>query len=461
MPFVIALLRDEHSATVRAAAIRALTELLSEVKQPTLGILFTEYLLPAIERVNRDSERMVRLAFSECLPQLIGTGHRFLETARAIKLNCRPRVKGLSSRTAASGEAAPAAADAQDVAAAAAAGAPAVAGAGARAASPPLPPAIDAGSDGDLEEQTKRSVSAWVDGARSWTVAELELDGSSSARSSNSGDSFDKQLFEFNSRFEALLNPMLITGGRTSSSLAKRALLEDVLRLCTVLGREAAERAELLLKLGTFLNDPDWELRATLFDKLPDVAAFFGPVATCNMIAPFVQQHLADKVERVASRALECVLRLIESSPMLLTKELQLDLASASAPLLLHPHAVIRNTAVRVQCAAIAKLAFPDAHVLLLPSLQPYLTCEVMHEHIDYEVLSAALLPPCDEAQFRSLRAEVESGGVERRNSASSAVAGSAAYTAACSTTSAESRAQDADARVNAGRDTVSITHIY
>ena len=110
-----------------------------------------------------------------------------------------------------------------------------------------------------------------------------------------------------------------------------------MLRLCTVLGREAAERAELLLKLGTFLNDPDWELRATLFDQLPHVAAFFGPVATRKMIVPFVQQHLADAVERVVSRALECVVRLVDATgPVLLTTELELELPVHKRP----PHAV-------------------------------------------------------------------------------------------------------------------------
>ena len=199
------------------------------------------------------------------------------------------------------------------------------------------------------------------------------------------------------------------------SSLAKRALLEDVLRLCTVLGREAAERAELLLKLGTFLNDPDWELRATLFDQLPHVAAFFGPVATRKMIVPFVQQHLADAVERVVSRALECVVRLVDATgPELLTTELELELAAAAAPLLLHPHRAIRNAAIRVQCAVLAVLHFPDAHVLLLPKLEPYLAREIVEEHVDYSIFSAALLPPFDEAEYRALIVEAELGGASR-----------------------------------------------
>ena len=198
MPFIVALLSDDHSATVRAAAVRALTDVLSFVQRPTLGMLFTEYLLPAIERVNRDSERMVRLAFSECLPQLIGTGRRFLETARAIKLNCRPQLR-----------------------AAAADGARDAAEGGAAETLPPLPPTADEVSGGEVAAQAE-CVSAWVDGARSWTVAELELESGSAP---GAGDSFDKQLFEFNSRFEALLNPMLITGDRVRSSLAKVSVL--------------------------------------------------------------------------------------------------------------------------------------------------------------------------------------------------------------------------------------------
>ncbi|KAI9205323.1 uncharacterized protein BJ171DRAFT_501773 [Polychytrium aggregatum] len=86
IPFLITMVRDE-SAQVRAAVIRAVTQLLSLVETITASDanLFPEYILPHLKGLSLDPDVLVRCAFAQCIATLAETALRFLELSQLLK----------------------------------------------------------------------------------------------------------------------------------------------------------------------------------------------------------------------------------------------------------------------------------------------------------------------------------------------------------------------------------------
>ena len=82
------LAMSDPSSSVRALAVRAVTAILSSVRtiSPFESNIFSQYLFAPISVIAKDVEISVRIAFAECLGSLAENARRFLEKAHLIAM---------------------------------------------------------------------------------------------------------------------------------------------------------------------------------------------------------------------------------------------------------------------------------------------------------------------------------------------------------------------------------------
>ncbi|EQC25017.1 VPS15 protein kinase [Saprolegnia diclina VS20] len=191
---------------------------------------------------------------------------------------------------------------------------------------------------------------------------------------------------------------------KASSSLVKRALLHDITRLCIFFGRERTLDV-VLPQLITFLNDRDWQLRATFFEFITGVCSFVGHVSVELYILPCIEQALIDIQELVIARALLCLANLCALD--MFQRTALLEKAKLTAPLLLHPGWWVRSAILKLLAAIAKEMDVVDRNVFLVPRLHPYLRKKVrlckdddvalvlrdaLRPHVSREAFDAALM---------------------------------------------------------------------
>ena len=233
------LAMSDPSASVRALAVRAVTAILSSVRAitPFESNIFPQYLFAPISVIAKDVEMCVRIAFAECLGSLAENARRFLEKAHLIAM-------------------AQAVADAV------------------------------ATSSGDSGSKFRTSSHSRGDVVHVDTPTPISVPGASVPPSCVSLDGVHVE-FPYDIKLKALHDQVIRwirevsspppgmgmagahshSGGKggesvskatlnssTGGSLVKRALLEDIGRLCVFFGQEATTDL-LLTQVLTFLND--------------------------------------------------------------------------------------------------------------------------------------------------------------------------------------------------------------
>jgi len=230
--------------------------------------------------------------------------------------------------------------------------------------------------------------------------------------------SYDRELQELQGQVSRFVMPIVayVDTGFTShpgssfmggsGSLAKRALLKDIARLCVFFGHDYTFQS-LLPQLITFLNDKDWELRSAFCEHIPAVCALGGEVSTTSFVLPCLENTLNDAHELVTGKALSCLEALIRMG--LLSQELMLQKLSVTAPLLFHPSGWVRMGAIGL-CGAISQaMEKEDAYVYLLPYIRPYLRYDLIGGEVNVTTIAEALQPPVSrEAYQRALVRERE-----------------------------------------------------
>lgn len=90
----------------------------------------------------------------------------------------------------------------------------------------------------------------------------------------------------------------------------------------------------------TYLNDPDWMLRADFLKSIVKLGPFLGSHILEMFILPIIKQALADSEEMVVIQVLTCLkdLTILE----LFHKSVLKDLIAISIPLVCHPNNDIR-----------------------------------------------------------------------------------------------------------------------
>ena len=86
LPFVVSLLTND-AASVRAGALRALTQTLTAIESitPSNATLFPEYVLPNVAHFVHDSDEGVRCVYAQSLAALAEAGQRYLDLTQAMK----------------------------------------------------------------------------------------------------------------------------------------------------------------------------------------------------------------------------------------------------------------------------------------------------------------------------------------------------------------------------------------
>ncbi|KAG2366341.1 hypothetical protein BDR07DRAFT_1606901 [Suillus spraguei] len=86
VPYAVELLRDE-AAIVRAAAVRTLVQILTQVNviTPSNASIVPEYIIPNVRYLVQDPEVSVRAMYAQCIAPLAQTADRYLEMGQALK----------------------------------------------------------------------------------------------------------------------------------------------------------------------------------------------------------------------------------------------------------------------------------------------------------------------------------------------------------------------------------------
>lgn len=86
VPYIVELLRDE-AAVVRAAAVRTLVQILTQVNviTPSNASIVPEYIIPNVRYLVQDPEVSVRAMYAQCIAPLAQTADRYLEMGQALK----------------------------------------------------------------------------------------------------------------------------------------------------------------------------------------------------------------------------------------------------------------------------------------------------------------------------------------------------------------------------------------
>ncbi|KAG2073960.1 hypothetical protein BDR04DRAFT_1179492 [Suillus decipiens] len=86
VPYTVELLRDE-AAVVRAAAVRTLVQILTQVNviTPSNASIVPEYIIPNVRYLVQDPEVSVRAMYAQCIAPLAQTADRYLEMGQALK----------------------------------------------------------------------------------------------------------------------------------------------------------------------------------------------------------------------------------------------------------------------------------------------------------------------------------------------------------------------------------------
>ncbi|OQR91864.1 phosphoinositide 3-kinase regulatory subunit [Achlya hypogyna] len=215
---------------------------------------------------------------------------------------------------------------------------------------------------------------------------------------------FDEELNRLHLLVSRLVIQIAAPDQKASSSLVKRALLHDITRLCIFFGRERTLDV-VLPQLITFLNDRDWELRATFFEFITGVCSFVGHVSVELYILPCIEQALIDVQELVIARALLCLANVCALG--MFQRPALLEKAKLTAPLLLHPGWWVRGAILKLMAAIAKEVDVVDRNVFLLPLLHPYLRRKVrlakdddvavvlrdaLRPHVSREAFDAALV---------------------------------------------------------------------
>jgi len=86
LPYIISMFNDD-SIMVRSAAVKSMVQLLSlvEMVTPSNALTFSEYIIPNLRPLTRDTSSIVRLTYAACIVELIEVGKSYLQMASAMR----------------------------------------------------------------------------------------------------------------------------------------------------------------------------------------------------------------------------------------------------------------------------------------------------------------------------------------------------------------------------------------
>lgn len=154
------------------------------------------------------------------------------------------------------------------------------------------------------------------------------------------------------------------------STTVRRALLLSMSALCVFLGMQRSKDL-LLSHLVTYLNDWDWQLRASFFTHITGVALYLGTQSVEDFIMPLVLQFLADPEAAVVEKVLEALAKFANMG--ILNRTQMRELCEVCGIYLLHPNRWLRAAAVSYITMNLKWYDEVDMQCNILPLISPYL----------------------------------------------------------------------------------------
>ena len=351
---------DDDNALVKATCIRVLTKTLERIMSfpPSDAKLFQEYIFKRLNSIvfdcnDDDKFVVVKVAFSECISSLAETAKRFLDVNHAMRLYEAVGSSGGDRR-----------------------GSDKV---GSEDIFPEFPDLLPT-SDKKREETviSTRHVKSNIPKNMLLNISNYDDDLTT--------------LQETISRWVVLITTDNSSSSKAICSAPKRALLQDLTRLCSFFGRDGSI-SRILPQLLAFLNDRnDWELRSSLCRNLPSICSIIGNVAVDQFVLPVIETALTDDNVTVIHSAMICLKRLVKMG--LLARSVVLGTTSKDddhddkkesnnigiiekySPFLLHPSEVVRHGIASFICGCCQVFGYPDDKVFILPIIKPYIRFE-------------------------------------------------------------------------------------
>ena len=247
------------------------------------------------------------------------------------------------------------------------------------------------------------------------------------ASSGNCGSpvSFDDEIFVIRNTVRSTILTLLTPETRSSSTfIAEQALLEALLansvQLAIFFGRDDTNDF-LMPLLITCLNSQSPQLRSAFFRHISGVGRLVGRGSCELVLVPCIDRCLLDVQDSVISWALRCMIKLIgpdefagekQTDVKCLGKRAILGIANSAAPLICHPSASVRNSALDFFAAAVRSLGVVDAFASLTPIVEPFVDksepnrsklLRVVPEYLNQpEVLAMCAYPPPSRSAFEA-----------------------------------------------------------
>lgn len=159
-----------------------------------------------------------------------------------------------------------------------------------------------------------------------------------------------------------------------SDSSVKQALLSEMPRLCIFFGKQKANDF-LISHIITYLNDPDWNLRAAFCEAIVGVGTFSGTVALEQFILPLLVMALTDAEEAVVEKVLNSMTSLAELG--LIQKSKMKEFCGLVVPLVCHPNRMINYATIGYICSICKILSPIEVKSAVLPLIKPFSTSDV------------------------------------------------------------------------------------
>lgn len=367
LPSLLNATEDSHNGHVCAVALRAVASVLSLVNKTTSANeeVFPTYIVPAINRVLRVNDNLVRTTFAATVGLLAESGKRFLERAhfdaqlRAIAA-CSSDAGPSGQQTALS----PTGGDTLSV-------------------------SSSSGELSKLQSAAQQEGPILVDFQYTKKLQDLRETVAQWVKVVLSDLSFQGEMRKG-------------SGLSSSGTLIKRELLQGIERLCVFFGQEMVISV-LLPHLLTFFSDHDWELRLAFWMHISTVCAFVGATLTEAYVLPGIDHGLVDCEECVVVETVKCLDSLCRMKLLAVPALMNCVDPSRASALLLHPSEPIRKATIALLTSVVEFLGSVDTSVFLVPLIQKFF-CKDLSSlgALTPGLLREAVRRPLDRMTFRN-----------------------------------------------------------
>ncbi|AET38970.1 ubiquitin-binding serine/threonine protein kinase VPS15 Ecym_3487 [Eremothecium cymbalariae DBVPG len=159
-----------------------------------------------------------------------------------------------------------------------------------------------------------------------------------------------------------------------NESSIKIALLENILPVCKMFGREKTNDI-ILSHLITYLNDKNSHVRIKLIQAITGIVILLGPITLEQYVLPLLIQTVTDSEELVVVNILQSLKWLCQVG--MIRQKYFYEIVEIVTVLLLHPNAWIRQLSLLLILEMSEKLSKAEVYCVMYPIIRPYFEFDV------------------------------------------------------------------------------------